>query len=113
MTTEQENNVLGGIQAALEELKGIDDDILFLESRHNRGVLMGSIENLTLLFAYNMAAYPQFKLIVELARKLYTEKKEILENYVKEDKPTHEIIDTFGYNVEKMIERLEQGGLDG
>ena len=109
MTREQENNVLGGIQAALEELQGIDDDILFLESRHNRGVLMGSIENLTLLFAYNMAAYPEFRLIVELARNIYAEKKEILAAYVKEDKPTHEVVKKFEGDIEKMIERLENG----
>lgn len=108
MTMEQENNVLGGIQAALEELQGIDDDILFLESRHNRGVIMGSVENLTLLFAYNMAAYPQFRLIVELARKIYAEKKDFLTAYVKENKPTHEVVEKYDTDVEEMLKKLEQ-----
>lgn len=35
MTKQEENNVLAGIQATLEEMKGNDDDILFLESRNN------------------------------------------------------------------------------
>lgn len=108
MTREEQDKVLAGIQAALEEMKGTDDDILFLESRNNRGVLSGSIEGLAALFAYNMAVYPQFRIIIEIARQFYQDKKDALERFAALNKPTHEIVDNFGNDIEKMIKNLEK-----
>ena len=108
MTREEENNVLAGIQAALEEMKGSGDDILFLVSRNNRGVLSGSIEGLAALFAWNMAAYPAFALVCEMSRKLYNSHEKELKKMVASDKPVHEIVDNFGHDFEEMLKNVKQ-----
>ncbi len=108
MNKEEENNVLAGIQAALEEMKGNGNDILFLESRNNRGVLSGSIEGLAALFAWNMAAYPAFLLVCEMSRNLYNVHEKELKQMVASSKPSHEIVDNYGYDFEEMLKIVKK-----
>ena len=108
MTKEEENNVLAGIQAALEEMKDSGDDILFLESRNNRGLLSGTIEGLAALFAWNMAAYPAFVIVVEMARNLYIAKEKELKQMVASGKPSHEIVDNYGNDFEEMLKIVKK-----
>lgn len=105
--TEEQKNLVAGIHAALESLQGTDDDILFLESRNNRGVLSGSIEGLATLFAFNMVAYPQFKLVADLARILYDKHSREIEKFVAENKPSHEIVNNFGNDFDEIFKRVK------
>ena len=104
---EEQKNLIAGIHAALESLQGVDDDILFLESRNNRGVLSGSIEGLASLFAFNMVAYPQFKLMTDLAKILYDKHREEIEKFVSENKPSHEIVNNFGNDFDEIFKRVK------
>lgn len=108
MTTEQQNRVLEGIQAALNEMEGSGQNFLFLASHRNMGVLSGSLKELAALFVFNMAAYPVFRIIIKLASDMYRKNKVEIDKLVKEDKPSHEIVNTFGYDLSKMIENLER-----
>lgn len=104
-----ENELLGTIQAALETMQGNGDiDILFLASRNNRGVLSGTLEGLAALFAYNMVAYPQFRLVIEFAQELLKKHRDEIEKFVKEERPSHEIVNNFGTDIEQMIANLEK-----
>lgn len=106
MTEEQQKNVLNGIQAALEEMKDSGDDILFLESRGNRGLISGSVQGLAALFAYNMAAYPSFRLIMGLAEGLYSKHRKELESFVNHNRPPHELIDYYGNDFSMMLNQF-------
>lgn len=108
MTREEENEMLNQVQRQLEKMKGSDDDILFIESRCNRGLLQGSIENLALMLAWNMVAYPAFELIVELATKVVSEKRIEIKQIVKEEKPVHEIVDKYGNDFDEMLKNLKK-----
>lgn len=108
MTHEEENAVLAGIHDSLEAMKDSGDDILFLESRNNRGVLSGSIEGLASLFVWNMAAYPAFRLVIEMAQRLYDAHEIDIKKMVESQKPTHEIVDTYGNDFEEMLKIVKQ-----
>lgn len=108
MTREEEDKVLAGIHAALEEMQGSDNNILFIEGRCNRGLISGSIEGLAALFAWNMAAYPQFRIIMAFAEKLYSEHRPEIEKIVADEKPTHEIVNNFGHDFKTWIKNLEK-----
>lgn len=107
MTEEQQKNVLNGIQAALEEMKDSGDDILFLESKGNRGLISGSVQGLAALFAYNMAAYPVFKLIIGMAEELYGKHRKELESFVSQNRPPHELIDNYGNDFSMMLKQFK------
>lgn len=108
MTREEENEIMNQVQRQLEKMQGSDDDILFIESRCNRGVIQGSVEHLALMLAWNMAAYPAVRIIVELARKVFTEKQSEIEQIVKDEKPVHEIVDYYGNDFAAWIKNLEK-----
>ena len=111
MTTEQQNNTLEGIHAALNEMEGSGQDFLFLSGHKNMGVLSGSLKGLAAMFVYNMAAYPVFRVIIKLASDMYRKNKAEIDKLVKENRPSQEIVNTFGYDFSKMIENLERENL--
>jgi len=106
MSEPNKSEVLDLIQATLEKLKDSGDDVLFMSSDKNRGVLSGSYEGLSSLIAMNMVAYPQFKIIVDLAITLYRTKYKEIKELVDKDKPSHEIVDNYGADIESIINSL-------
>lgn len=104
MTKEERKEILGNVQTQLEKLQGEENlDILFLASQNNRGVFGGSVEGLACLFAFNMVKYNVFRNIIKLAERLVDERSEELQEIVKNDIPTHEIVNNFGNDFEKFF----------
>lgn len=108
MTTEQQNRVLEGIQAALNEMEGSGQDFFFLAGHKNMGVVSGSLQGLAALLIFNMAAYPVVRVILKLALEVYKKNKVVIDKLVKEEKPSQEIVNYFGKDFSKMIENLER-----
>lgn len=104
MITEQQKNTLIGIQAALEDqFQGTGIDILFLASPNNRGVFGGTIEGLACMFALNMVKYKEFDMIIKISEAMVSKHRKELEEFVKNNKPSHEIINRFGREIEDGI----------
>lgn len=103
------SEILDLIQATLEKLKDSGDDILFITSDKNRGVISGSYEGLATLLAWNMVAYPQGKIIVDLANKIYTEMYSEIKEVVDNNKPSHEIVDNYGLDLDKIVKTIISG----
>lgn len=104
MTKEERKEILGNVQSQLEKLQGEKElDILFLASQNNRGVFGGTLEGLACLFAFNMVKYKVFRDIVTLAENLVNEHEKEIQEFISEDAPTHEIVDTFGNDFDKWI----------
>lgn len=93
MNEKQITAAIDNIQDTLESMHGENIDIIFLSSNHNRGVINGTPEGLAALIIYNIAKYPVMKDIVLKAVDYYLDHKEEIDTKLKDDKPSHEIVD--------------------
>ncbi len=103
MTDNQIKEMLQDIQDDLEKLKDTGTDVLFLASKNNRGVISGSMEGIAAMLLWNMIRYPELRIILELAIKNYPSFVSKHGSEVKNEVPTHEVIDTYGNDFEYVI----------
>lgn len=105
MKENEKRELLQDIQDDLEKLKDEGVDIVFLASLNNRGVITGDMNGIMAMLMFNMMRYPQMKFIMEKVVELYPVYAPQMQHEVMAGTPVHEVIDTYGMNVERMVTR--------
>lgn len=106
MNEEQQKKLLDLIQKTLEQFKDSGKDIVFFSSIGGRGMVSGTYEGLSALLLYNMVAYPQFKAIIDISVEAYPKLYDKVKEFVDEHKPSHEIVDNYGLDIEKLVNNI-------
>ena len=99
MTEKEIRELLQDIHEDLEKLKDEDVSVMFFADKNDRGVMTGDLYTLIALVILNMSRYPQMKFIFEKAVELFPGFVEHKSSQIGEDKPTHELVDTYGMDI--------------
>lgn len=107
MSDKEIRELLQDIHEDLEKLKDEDVSVMFFADKNDRGVMTGDLYTLLALVLMNMSRYPQMKFIFEKAVELFPVYGNQMQEQIRGDKPTHEVIDTYGLDVKRMVTKKQ------